>query len=136
MDVEWLHGQRCTSVSTHAEGQFAFHFTAAALGLSCAWRLVVRGQLVLAHTDHGQQFGRPAPVDACTEAMAILGGHAIRGGRIDTALGDIVLEVGDDIRLEVFNDSSGYEGWTLTGPAGTTLVAISGGEVCSYSDEA
>ena len=132
MHVEWLVGQVCTRVHEHYTGNFTFEFSDGRAAVDCAWRIVRDGRLALAHSDHGQQFGLPAPVDAVRQAMALLAGRPIRGGRIDMALGDVVLEFEGGVRLDVFNDSSGYEGWNMSGPNGTSLVAASGGEVRSY----
>ena len=132
MDVEWLTGQVCTRVHEHYTGNFTFEFTGGRAAVDCAWRIVRDGHLALAHRDHGQQFGLPAPVDAAREATALLAGRPICAGRIDTVLGDVVLEFEGGVRLDVFNDSSGYEGWNMSGPNGTSLVAGSGGEVSSY----
>ena len=136
MDVSWLQGERCTAVEHSAPGEFLFHFGAAGLRLSCAWRLRQDGRIILAHADHGQRFGLPAPVDVPAAALAHLAGRVIVGGRIEDHVGDIILEFSEGCRLEVFNDSSGYEGWSMTAPDGTQLIAASGGEVSSYRDEA
>jgi len=128
-----MKGQRCIRVYEPSPGVgFTFEFTGGVASIYCAWRLVRHGRLVRAHSDHGQQFGLPAPVDVAHDASELLRERPITGGRIDPVLGDFVLEFEGDLRLEVFNDSSGYEGWLLSGPNGTTLVAISGGEVSSY----
>jgi hypothetical protein len=134
VEVEWLRGQDCTRVYERAEGVgvCTFEFTSARAAIDCAWRIVRAGRLALAHSDHGQRFGLPTPVDVGHQATALLAGRPVVGGRVDTTLGDVILEFEGGLRLEVFNDSSGYEAWTMTGPDGTTLVAASGGEVSSY----
>ncbi|MGH9780065.1 MAG: hypothetical protein ACRD5I_16815 [Candidatus Acidiferrales bacterium] len=33
------------------------------------------------------------------------------------------------VRLHLFNGSSGYEGWSLTGPTGVRIIALGGGEL-------
>jgi Family of unknown function (DUF6188) len=132
----WLRGQVCTRVHAHYPGNFTFELSGGRAAIDCAWRIVRGGRVALSHSDHGQRFGHQENVDASREAAALLSGRAVIGGRIDTALGDVVLEFEGGVRLEVFNDAGGYEGWTMTGPDGTTLLAASGGEVSSFAPEA
>jgi hypothetical protein len=94
MDIEWLKGQICTRVYEHLPGAgvFTFQFTSATVAIDCAWRLVRGGRVTLAHNDHQQLFGLREPVDICRDAVALLAAHPITGGRINSALGDMVLE--------------------------------------------
>lgn len=50
---------------------------------------------------------------------------------VSSAVSDLAIEFGP-CRLEVFNDSSGYEGWTLAGPDGETLIAQGGGHLVRH----
>jgi hypothetical protein len=56
----------------------------------------------------------------------------IREVSIEVMIGDVQILFGEGIKLEVFNDSSGYEPWTMTGPSGQNLFSASGGEVCTF----
>lgn len=49
--------------------------------------------------------------------------------------GDLELRFGRDWTLQVFNDSSGYQGWQLTGPGDRQVIALGGGGVVdSHTD--
>ena len=132
MDTEWLIGECCTAVTERYVGNATFEFPSASLAIDCAWRLLRDGWLVLAHRDHEQLFGRATPVDVFREAAALLAGRPVTAGRIDVQVGDIALEFAGGMRLQVFNDSSGYEGWRIGRADGTSLVAASGGEVSIF----
>jgi hypothetical protein len=77
-------------------------------------------------------FGLKAPYDACAEVMEFLAGRKIVAADLDTTIGDITITFEGNRKLEVINDSTGYEGWTLMAPDKYMLVAASGGEVSGY----
>jgi hypothetical protein len=45
---------------------------------------------------------------------------------------DLVLQFDSERRLELFNNSSGYEGWTLSGPDGKQITAQGGGHLACF----
>ena len=45
---------------------------------------------------------------------------------------DLVLSLQDDVLLEVFNSSSGYEGWECYSDNDLQAIAIGGGELQVY----
>jgi hypothetical protein len=130
--LEWMIGKRCTSVYENAEGCFTFEIGGGGLHTTCAWRVVVDGRLAVAHRDHKQRFGLPAPLDACASVMEFVGGREITDALVDPVIGDIVITFAENRKLEVFNDSAGYEGWTMGAPDKYVLFAASGGEVSGY----
>jgi hypothetical protein len=48
--------------------------------------------------------------------------------------GDLAIQFENGSVLEVFNDSSGYEGWSLRGPGTRWVVAQGGGHVVESGD--
>lgn len=130
--LDWMVGKQCTRVYEAAQGCFTFEIGGGGLNTACAWRLVVDGRLAVAHRDHKQKFGLPAPLNACARVMELIGARTITEAVMDTAIGDIVITFDGSQRLEVFNDSSGYEGWTMADPEKYVLFAASGGEVSGY----
>ena len=125
-------GVTCSSVSEHAEGCFSFEIGKGGLNTGCTWRVIADGRLVVANRDHKQMFGLKAPYDACAAVMEFLGERKILAADLDPKIGDITITFEGNRRLEVINDSAGYEGWTLMRPDKYTLVATSGGEVSGY----
>lgn len=132
MKIDWALNTTLTAIEEFSPGQFSFVFENYRINLSCPWRIVAGTKIQAADSDHGQQFGLPSPVDVCEKARLLLSGNHITGGQINTKTGDFVLEFDGKKRLEVFNNSSGYEAWSMQMPDGRSLIAISGGEVCSH----
>jgi len=131
-ELQWMVGARCTKVSEQAEGCFAFEIGQGGLSTACAWRVLVDERLAVAHRDHKQKFGLKAPYDACAGAMGFLADRRIIAADLNANIGDITITFEGNRRLEVINDCTGYEGWTLMGPDKYVLVAASGGEVSGY----
>ncbi len=102
------------------------------LQVSAPWRLLVEGRIRLGWRDHGHRFGLPKPVDA-SERLPI--GSSVTEASIVDGTGDLSVVFAGGAVLEVFNDSCGYEGWTLNGPgAGSYVVAQGGGTIVRSGD--
>jgi hypothetical protein len=69
-------GSECTAIERH-EFSWSFVFGPLAVHVECLWRVLANGRIALTRNDDGQQFGLPAPVDALTEAQALLVGRQI-----------------------------------------------------------
>jgi hypothetical protein len=135
MDVRWLEGEVFQRVWEPVPGGlvFAFQFDRAGAVMTCPWRLVQDGRILLARADHGQPTEGSALIDVASAADRLLAGRSVTGGRIDSLVGDFVLEFEGGLRLEVFNDSTTNESWKMSGPDGSSLVASRGGGVISRS---
>jgi hypothetical protein len=129
---ESLRGSSVVSVEHDAEDSWRLNFEAAGLNIQCPWRLVSNGAVVLGGSDHGQKFGLPQPVDVTVETLRLLNGQIVESARIDEATADLCLTFAGNIRVDVFNDSSGYEGWTFADQRGTWLVAQGGGQLAIW----
>jgi len=130
MISESLRGSTVICLDHYAEDswQLTFGPGRADLNISCPWRLVSGGAVVLGGSDHGQKFGLPQQVDVGAKTTRVLSGKPVLDGRIDEATADLCINFGD-VRLDVFNDSSGYEGWTFADQHGLMLVAQGGGQI-------
>jgi hypothetical protein len=104
------------------------------LTIFCRWRLVANGGIRFGDGDHEQQFGLPAPVDGVTISEKILAGSPIVNAVVTDDTSDLVLIFANGARLDVFNSSGGYEGWTLTSrnPMGFEAVAMGGGRLVIF----
>lgn len=129
--VEWLCGLTCESVAYDAAtSEWVFRFgPSASLRVAAPWRIIGKGRIELGHEDHGQQFGLPRPVDGSATAMQLLRGRPVRTFTIAATSADASIDFGDGYLLQIFNSSSGYEGWTLSEVGGRQIIAQGGGSV-------
>jgi hypothetical protein len=132
MILESLRGSSVTSVDHYAVDSWHLNFGAADLNISCPWRIVSSVGVLLSGLDHGQKFGLPQPVDVVAESMRLLGSKTVEDARIDETTADLTIAFASGIRIDVFNDSSGYEGWTFADERGTKLVAQGGGQMAIW----
>ncbi len=130
-DLSWLLQRRCRTISIDVSGAY-FDFEGASLTLECPWRIMARGRIMLGSVDHAQKFGHDTPVDAAATAASILGDRKIQYVQVLPNSSDLVLDFGNGLRLEAWNNSSGYEGWTAHGPDNQRIVALGGGEVAIW----
>lgn len=127
--IQSLRGSTVTALDRAAEDSWRLDFEAAGLNIGCVWRLVSGKSIVLAGSDHGQKFGLPKPIDVCSEALRLTSGKPVESVRIDETTADLSITFSGDMRLDLFNDSSGYEGWTFADRSGLMLVAQGGGQI-------
>jgi hypothetical protein len=102
------------------------------LTVSAPWRIVSKGRIAFASGDDGQLFGLTSPVDGEIEARRLLGGKSITAATLDRQTADLTLQFDAATRVDVFNNSTGYEGWQATYAIHDkrwSLIAMGGGEV-------
>ena len=125
-------GQPCTTVTRH-EYSWTFEFgVAGVLTAECPWRIIAAGRIALTDTDDRQQFGLPAPIDAETEARTLLVGRQISSVVVADTTADLEIRFDDGTSLELFNCSSGYEGWQAVvrdGEGNISIIALGGGGI-------
>src|SRR5688500_15753844 len=138
MDQDWLTtveqnliGRRCSV--ERREADWAVDLEGGGnISFPVPWRIVAEGRIAFADEDDGQQFGLPSPVDGQAEANRLLAGKAITKIAIDRETADLTLYFEAGVRIEAFNNSSGYEGWKINLPAergGLWVIALGGGDV-------
>jgi hypothetical protein len=132
MMLESLRGLSVTSVEHYAADSWRINFEAAGFNIQCPWRIVNNDGVVLGGSDHDQKFGLPQPVDVTVAALRLLREKTVESVRIDEKTADLCIIFTGDIRVDVFNDSSGYEGWTFADQRGTWLVAQGGGQMAIW----
>lgn len=113
MISNFLKGQSCIDVIRY---EFSWQFVfgkGCSLTVWCPWRIVSGGRIAVAHTDHEQQFGLPMPVDVVAKAIALLSNSKVLNATARQDTSDLTIDFDDDVRLELFTDSSGYEAWQL-----------------------
>jgi hypothetical protein len=124
---------RCTNVTRFGAESWKFDFEGRTkLQVYCPWRIVSPAGIALGSADHEQQFGLPKPVDATEEAERLLNAKAVKlTVRARTA--DLLIEFENGSCLEVFNSSSGYEGWECSDKDGLLVVAQGGGDLATWN---
>src|SRR6266436_6356868 len=66
-ELAWLAGHRFQSFTRHEFDWVLAFDKEASIAVACLWRLLESGRIRFTSEDDGQQFGRPAPVDAAAE---------------------------------------------------------------------
>lgn len=121
----------CTGiVKTGYLWQFAFGSEGVTLNLECPWRFLLHGAVVFGGDDHQQQFGLVAPIDGVQKSRGLVSNSAVTSVEVRDGTGDLTIEFQNGVRLEAFNSSAGYEGWTCSLRDGRVIVAQGGGNVC------
>jgi hypothetical protein len=121
-------GMKCTEVLHYAPGSWSFNFQGSLhLNVQCPWRIAGERGILLGGDDDGQKFGLPATVDGAIEAMKLLSATHLEQIVIADATADICLEFNSGLRLELFNNSLGYEGWSCSTSSGIEIIGMGGG---------
>lgn len=96
------------------------------LRVGVPWRIVTSGGIAFADTDDGQKFGLPQPVDGQHKANELLDGRRVVSFNLDERTADIQVMFEGDLRLELFNNSGGYEGWSAGVKAEGFAISVTG----------
>jgi uncharacterized protein DUF6188 len=130
-------GLTCTAVELYAPSSWSFAFEGRlGLNVQFPWRIVNEHGIALADEDSAQMFGRDTPVEGATVAMELLHGKPVTRLVITEKTGDLLVEFESGVRLEVFNNSSGYEGWSCGAPSGLEVIGMGGGGTANSDREA
>jgi hypothetical protein len=129
--VPWLVERTLQSVRLDTmTAEWVFDFgDGYGLQVASPWRMLVHGAISLGPRDHLQQFGLSRAINVEVAVWDLVRDRIVREASAAVGSADLVIDFGDGIRLEVFNDSSGYEGWILNAPDGRVLVAQGGGNL-------
>lgn len=127
-----LAGARLEAVERlEATESWSFRFSQERLlNVACPWRILAQGRIAFGWRDHAQTFGLPSPTDGPTECRRLLGSVPATSVAVAAESGDIELAFAGGAKLQVFNDSSGYEGWTYQG-LDVEIIALGGGALWS-----
>jgi hypothetical protein len=76
----------------------------------------------------------PQPVDGEARSNELLDGACVVEVSISAETADLLIQLDAGVRIEVFNNSSGYEGWNVSYPdpngAGEVrLIGLGGGDI-------
>lgn len=138
MSLDWLQwamlGTTLQDVRAYEHG-WSFGFAnGGGITTQSFWRVLAHGGIAVTSEDHDQKFGLPEPVDAGHRAQELLRGPVSRVELLPIT-SDLRLEFDGKATLELFNTSSGYEGWHLGVPTADgqkELVALGGGDAAMW----
>ena len=130
-------GLTCTAVTLYAPHSWSFDFEGRfGLNAQCPWRIVNEFGIALGSEDDAQKFGLRTPVDGAKVAMELLALKPLSKLVITDTTGDLLLEFESGVRFELFNNSSGYEGWNCGTPSGLSVIGMGGGGTANSNREA
>ena len=127
-------GRTCSVARREHDWAFSFG-EGTHLGVSIPWRIVTADGIVFAEADDNQQFGLPQPIDGQALTNKLLSGRRVAAFDVDARTADLRITFDGEVRLEMFNYSSGYEGWSAAVQIdGETMsvVGLGGGGVVFY----
>jgi len=115
------------------DGAWRFRFTGGIqLSSRSAWRLLVGGRVTVSSEDDGLPLGLREAVDAAAELESALEGRSVVAAGVSAATGDLTLDFGDALELQLLQLSSVRDAWTLDAPDDGALgrvVCVAGGQV-------
>lgn len=94
-----------------------------------AWRLIIEDHIAVTSEDHGQLFGLREPVDAGSSLLSRTIGFTVEAASIYT--GDLVIDFGGQVQLQLLQLSSGYESWRFS-IQGVETICMGGGEIAHF----
>lgn len=124
-----LVGKTCTVKRRENSWAIAFD-EAGTITIEAIWRIVKKDHISFGSEDHGHEFGLSKPLDGEEDAQKLLGGRQIARVVVDQYSADLTLHFDAETRIDIFNNSSSYEGWQANwtyGGHGITMIALGGG---------
>ena len=127
IDFSYFIGQKVEEVNTEKNIVFGMTFESGYLTIECPWRIRCANEVAIGYSDVLHSGGKFSHKNA----EQILMGKRIVNIFHFEQISDLVVEFENGIYLELFHDSSYYEGWQLGTEKGLYLFTLPGG---SYSD--
>ncbi len=97
------------------------------------WRLLENKKIKLVSLDNGHQFGLPKPVDLATEINKYLTNKKILEIKIKQDTADLKLTLTDNLIIEVFISSSGYESYNFT-IGNKNYIGLGSGDIAIFDN--
>jgi hypothetical protein len=125
----------CIQIENYAPDSWNFDFDGkAGLNVGCPWRIVNNEGIVISGTDHGHKFGLEEPADVSQVAGNVLSNRPVQTVVITGKTSDLVIYFTDKIELQLFNNSSGFEGWNIGTKSGLSVIGMGGGKTAILSN--
>jgi len=78
------------------------------------WRLLIENKITIVSLDNGKQFGLPKPINLVEIITKILKTKTLKEIKINKETADLTLTFSNNIILEIYISSSGYETYSLS----------------------
>jgi hypothetical protein len=97
------------------------------------WRLLRKDKILFVSLDNDQQFGLPKPINLEIELNELLSGQRLT--KIDVIKGtyDLTLTLTDDLKIEIYISSSGYETYDFS-IDGKRYIGLGSGDIAIMDD--
>ena len=92
------------------------------------WRLLKANRIVFVSLDNGRQFGLPQPLDIVENIMKQLTGKKLTEIKVDKDTGDLTLTISDNIQIQIFVASLGYESYDFSFE-GKRFIGLGSGDI-------
>ncbi|PAQ15596.1 hypothetical protein CD798_05870 [Bacillaceae bacterium SAOS 7] len=124
-DIDFSHfvGQKVIEVKSEAGWPLGVFFEKGVLIIECPWRLRDMNQIIMGYSDC-KQWSRFV---LCESLEKQIKGKKIVSVQHYENTSDFVLELEEGLFLELFHDSSMFEGWKLQGEQGLLVISLPGG---------
>jgi len=104
-----------------------------AFNISTFWRLLNDKHIELVSLDHGHQFGLPNPIDLRQLLTDALTGRTLFEIKVKKNTADLLLTFSDNLEIEVFISSTGYETYNFSVDK-KKYIGMGGGEIAVFED--
>lgn len=128
IDFSYFIGQKVVGVNTEKNVAFGMTFESGFLIIECPWRIKSSNEVTIGYSDILHSKGKFTHQDA----ERILLGKRILNIFHFEQISDLLVELEDGIYLELFHDSTYFEGWQLGAENGLLLVSLPGGEYSEF----
>lgn len=92
------------------------------------WRLFKTNKIVFVSSDNGHQFGLPEPIELVSELTRELNSKTLIEIKADKDTADLTLIISNEIRIEFYTSSAGYENYYLA-IKDKTYIGMGGGNI-------
>lgn len=101
--------------------------------VSGMWRILIAKHIQFVSLDHGEQFGLPTPIDLITKITELLQGKTLLEIKVRQCTSDLLLYLTDNIQIEIFISSFGYETYHFTIEE-KNYIGMGSGELSIYKN--
>lgn len=123
IDFKYFIGQKVTEVNTEKDAPLGMTFDTSGLIIECPWRLLGSKEIVIGYSDCINSPDRYSHKNV----KKILMEKKIVNILHFENISDLVVEFEGNIYLELFHDSTYFEGWQLSADNGFYLFTLPGG---------
>lgn len=92
------------------------------------WRLLKANRIVLVSLDNGHQFGKHNPLNLVEEINKDLKGKELKEIKVCQDTADLVLTISDNLKIEIFTSSVGYETYYFS-VQGKRIICLGSGDI-------